>query len=181
MSLILLATAKQYLQISHAEEDDVLQIMLDGAESWVADQAGICLCSDDTAQITETLDGGNLFLWPKYCPINSIVQIVDKGDGDKVVSASEYSFKPTYIYRWDDDAADVSQQPWDEGFQRYQVMYTAGYDADTMPAAIKRAVLHYVYQDYHGRDEKKAGLWTPERDKELRGMILAASPKGILQ
>jgi hypothetical protein len=67
-TIVDLATAKQFLQISHTAQDSVVQILIDGAESFLATHLEIAFGS---ASVTENLDGG-AFLLPKATPITAL-------------------------------------------------------------------------------------------------------------
>lgn len=184
MSLITLATVKEFLRISHTAEDVALQILLDAAEAFCAEMAGIHLCAGATYDTftSEKLDGGGLYLFPQHLPIRTITSIVDHNDDDAVVVATEYFISEflTHIERWADDATDGATQEWEGGRQRYHVTYTAGYMSTDLPASFKRAVMHYVYRDYHGRMEDGGFLWDPARDKTLKAMLLPCSLRRVI-
>lgn len=176
MSLIALATVKEYLRISHTAEDTALQALLDAAEDFCAEMAGIHLCSGASYETftNEKHDGGGFYLFPRYLPIRTITQILDHNDNDAVVVATEYFISEhlTHIERWADDSADTETQEWEGGRQRYHVTYTAGYLSTNLPDSFTRAALHYVYRDYHGRMDKGGFLWDPAHDAQIKRMLL---------
>jgi uncharacterized phiE125 gp8 family phage protein len=185
MSLTALATVKQFLRISHTAEDTALQVIIDAAEAWIADRAGIHLCADAATAYeskTEDLDGGGLYLWPTYLPVRAITSILDRMDDDEAVDVTEYALAEyaTRIERWGDTYEDGSITTWDLGRKRYRVTYTAGYLASDIPDTFTRAVFHYVYRDYHGRDAENSGLYSPEHDAALVKMIAPLSLRRIM-
>lgn len=189
MSLLSLATVKQFLRIAHANEDAALQILLDSAEEWVADSAGMELCASGATAyttVTEDIDGGELYLWPAKLPIRMIVSIKDMNDGQAVMAATEYALSEflTRIERWSDDSEDGTLRTWDAGRKRYRVEYTAGMKAADLPAQFKNAVMQYVYREYHARDEKQigrfAGKTNAEQDAVMNSMILSFSLRRVM-
>ncbi len=45
-------------------------------------------------------------------------------------------------------------QQWAAGVQRWKVVYTAGFTADTAPSGLKHAILDLVYRGYTNRGSK---------------------------
>jgi hypothetical protein len=185
MSLIPLATVKQFLRIAHTAEDTALQIILDSAESWVAKQAGVHLTADGATEhttVTEDLDGDGAYLWPTKLPVRTISTVKDVMDDLATVPATEYALGEFYtrIERWADTSAEGTLTEWSSGRKRYRVEYEAGYLASELPTAFKVAVLQYVYRDYHGRDAKSSALYDPSRDEQLRALISTFSLRRLI-
>lgn len=185
MSLLSLATVKQFLRIAHSAEDSALQIILDSAEAYVAKKAGIDLCADgatEHTEVVEDLDGGDMALWPSKLPIRSVTSIKDVGDDLETIPATEYGVGEyfTRIERWNDSSEDLVITSWDAGRKRYRVTYESGYLATELPAAFKVAVFQYVYRDYHSRDPKAFGLYDPARDEQLQSLISTFSLRRVI-
>jgi uncharacterized phiE125 gp8 family phage protein len=145
MSLVDLVTAKLFCQISHGQEDDVLQVLIDAAEEYVQEETGLYL-HDGDGTVTELLDGGGVELWPTKRPINSISSIQD--------AESEYA----EVTDWKNTRIRILHASggvkWANGIQRWRVAYDAGYGPEGAPAGIKHAVLDLVYRAYKSRGGK---------------------------
>ncbi len=145
MSLIDLATAKQFLQIAHAQEDESIQVLIDSAEEFVQAETGLYL-HDGSGQVVELLDGGGVELWPTKRPVNSISSIQD-AEND-YAEVTDWKNTKIRILRASDGVK------WAKGIQRWRVVYDAGYGPEDAPAGIKHAVLDLVYRAYKSRGGK---------------------------
>jgi uncharacterized phiE125 gp8 family phage protein len=142
MSAISLAVAKEFLQISHSAQNNVLQILIDTAEDFVAKHLGV---EFSQTSYSEILDGGVPYLRPSHQPLVSVTSVVDMfgelGDIDVTPAGSGL------IHYADADGKRIG--PWPEGIARFNLTYTAGYSA--LPAALKTAVLMLVSRAYNAR------------------------------
>jgi hypothetical protein len=145
MSLVTLAVAKKYLQISHSEEDDIIQVLIDSAEEYVSDETGIYF-HDGEGEITEDLDGGELELMPTKRPINSVTGILDTENDNEATTG----WKHTKIRI----LSETDGTLWGRGIQRWRVTYDAGYDSNSVPVGIRHAILDLVYRGYTNRGGK---------------------------
>jgi len=152
VSWISLATVKQYLQVSHSQEDDALQILVDGAQGYLAEASGIHMSNTATSggeSFVEDLHGGNLSLRPRHLPIRSVTRILDTEDDDAEVT-EDYKNTQMRIVREDED------EEWETGSNRYQVSYLGGFgvsDTDPRVSALKMLLLELCHLKYHGRGE----------------------------
>lgn len=167
MSFISLNVAKEYLQISHAAEDTILQIVIDSVEEWIQLYCGILLVGArndqiaaqlgvviDGNEVTENVDGGGYNLWPSLHPMTAITSVTDR-DTDDAVTASDYRANARRIFY-------ESGARWDRGPQKWQVVYEAGWTDATIPSGLKLAILDGIYRAYKKRGgegrESAAGL-----------------------
>lgn len=146
MSIVTVALAKQYLQIGHSSEDDVLQVFIDAAEDFVEKYCGIAVYEADGGSVTEYLDGGDYNLWPTSRPVNSVSGIYDTENGN--AEETDYRVHGDRILK--DDDGEI----WDDGFRRWKVEYSGGYSSSDYPSALKKVVLDLVYRWMNGRGGK---------------------------
>jgi hypothetical protein len=144
MSAVLLATAKQFLQISHSSQDTVVQLLIDGAEAWMAQWLGVAFAS---ASHTEDLDGGELWLWPNYRPVTAVDSVKDNRGNDAELDA--ILIGQGRIGRADADGNALDAAIWPDGVKRWHAKYTAGWA--TLPTPVQLAVLQLVYRSYYRR------------------------------
>ena len=150
MSLLALATAKEFLQISHTKEDTALQLMLDGIEDWIAEYCGLRFNANAAAAaITEEYcNGGGLNLWPKYHPILDVTE-VGNWHTEAVIALTNVRFNARRIWKGD-------ESHWEEGMENWWVDYTAGYTATTLPSGLKLAMMDALYLAYNARGGKSS-------------------------
>ncbi len=177
MSLIALATAKQFLQIAHNAEDAALQILLEGAEAFAARRCGLRLAADLDAILTETVDGeGGVNLWLTQRPILEVLEVADLQDDAEPVEAEAYFFTPSRL----------RARPgfgWGEGAGRYRVSYRAGYDLASLPADLKACILQLTYRAYVNRGARERdgeGAWTALAAGDLERTLSFLSLRRIL-
>lgn len=145
MGILSIDTAKQFLQVAHSAEDDVIQILLDSAEELVCRETGIYLHAGSGA-VEELLDGGCQALLPTKLPILSVTGVYDTWSDDEAVDDllfSEVRVMRKYAYQW-----------FAVGVKRWKVKYAAGYAATTVPAGLKQIFLDLVYRGYTNRGSK---------------------------
>lgn len=141
MSTVTLALAKQALMISHTAQDTFIQALLDGAEDWIARHLGVALSS---AARQEDIDGGDLYLWPKFRPVTAVTSVTDLETGTVYPALLDGETR----IRW--NLLPRREEPrWPEGVQRFRVVYTAGYTA--LPAGVQVAILQLVARAYRLR------------------------------
>ncbi len=150
MSFTTLALAKEHLQISHSQQDNVLQTYIDAAEDFLA---RYLQCDFSSAQWSENLDGGSVFLLPRHKPLTSLVSITDRFTGTVYFSQTSPAVAhaaiegQTRICWVNDNSRPLGR--WPQGIGRYSVVYTAG--LATMPATVQMAVLQLVARAYEQR------------------------------
>jgi hypothetical protein len=142
-------TAKTFCQIGHAEEDPIIEILIESAEEWVQRYTGTRFYtgSDDTPP-AEYCNGGAESLWPIFHPINDVTQIQDRENSEN------YDLTATRFDTWSIWLADGGE--WGAGRQRWQVTYKAGYTIDTIPAGLKLEILNMIKRAYDNRGGLKA-------------------------
>jgi len=140
------ATAKSYLQIDHSAEDEIIAIILAGAQEYVAGYCGTRFYTTGAAEVTEVLDGANApQLWPSYCPVTSVISVQDAQNEN---TEYDFWFDQTRIYR------NSNYNVWNFGKLRWRVRYIGGYLESEAPADIKLAVLDLAFRAYYSRGGK---------------------------
>jgi hypothetical protein len=169
-TLIDLATAKAYLMIGHTQQDTIVQILADGAESFLSTYLGSAFTSTVFA---EDIDGGLATLLPTNRPVTALTiqagqtypTVVDRVTGDLIVvsligKGRIVRADPNTGVPWlQPNIYDLSMQQYRwaywtrfmEGVRRYHADYTAGYAVGTAPPLLKQAALQLVYRAYHAR------------------------------
>lgn len=133
MSTVTLATIKAIGRIDFDTHDAELQILLDGAESFVEAHCVIKLTA--TTITDERQDGGNRQLWPEQAlPVTSVESIEDSWDSDAVVNSDLYFNTDTRVLLQLD-------AEWGIGELRWKISYTGGYTTETLPAGLKNAII----------------------------------------
>ena len=146
MSVILvLADVKEYLQIGYTTEDTFLQSLLDQLEERVSRYCQAQFVAAAT-QYVDRLDGGGKYLWTMQRPIVAVSEILDWSSG--VAYTEAISFDDARIYR-------NNESPWTNGPRMWQVTYTAGYTAATIPEGLKTLILMLVARVYNNRDTRQ--------------------------
>lgn len=157
-TIIDVATAKRFCQVSHSKEDDLFGILVDSAEEWVQKETDVRFYDGDADETAdpEYVDGGMVSLWPKFHPINDITSIVDR-ENSTTYDLTDVRFDKSRIWQ-------RNEGEWAEGTQRWLVTYKAGYDKDSIPAAFKLEILNMVKRAYDNRGNIKrdgiAGMTT---------------------
>lgn len=174
MSLITLANAKEFLQIAHSKENIILQIMIDGMESWVQKFCAVKFFEADSApEIEENVDGGNRNLRPLWHPILGVAKILDRDSANAEISTSLWRTNKYKIWH-------IDETYWGPGYERYQVTYTAGYNATSLPPGLKLAMYQLLHRAYNkrggimsdsvsGYNEKWEDLLSSDEITQLRG------------
>jgi len=144
--VLVLATVKEMLEISHTAQDTILQIMMDAAESEVEDFLGYDLTS---ASHTETIDGGGYTLYPTHRPVTAITSVTDVQTGEVIAAGDRVLV---------DDGIELdSGVRWAAGPSgRWQIIYTGGWTDSTRPKKIESVLYDIVYRFYHNRGAKLA-------------------------
>jgi len=127
MSIVSLALAKEFLKISHDKEDNVIQILIDGAEEWVGDFCGVKLEDGALPTITENISGGLHNLRPNWHPIVTVASVTNRDLTDGDVSSTLWRYNKHRIWF-------INGGMWSPGTDLFTVVYTAGYTTSTIPA-----------------------------------------------
>lgn len=163
MSVTQLTMAKSYLQVSHSNDDPLIQLLLDSCEEYVERLCSIALVS---AHWHEYLDGGGVALWPAHCPIRSITRIYDE-EGMCDVDES------VYFLRRNNQIVQDADTRWELGRGRWRVYYVGGYGGDLgIPAGLSLAILtlvRRVYDNRGGRTTENASNWSVSWSELLVG------------
>jgi len=148
MAFVSRATAKSYLQISHAADDDLIDILLEAAQDFVAREAALYLYDGviTTTAVSEDLDGGCVSLRPTKLPVLGLTSVLDVENS--LVEEEDAKFTSHRILRATDDSV------WASGIKRWRANYSAGYGADDFPDALKGVILDLVFRAYYGRGGK---------------------------
>ncbi len=150
MSLIPLLTYKQFLQINWDTEDTVLDIVIEGIESYLSELLAVrFIQSGDDATITDDVDGGNIFLRPKYHPITALNSVADRNADNEEWDITEVKFNARGIWQ-------EGEARWPRGSNRWRVSVDAGYTAATLPAGLKMGMLDAAFRWYNNRGGKKS-------------------------
>jgi hypothetical protein len=145
MSLVTVAEVKAIGRIDYSTHDTEIQLVLDGAESFVEEYCGIRLEAETVTD--ERQDGGNRQLWPERRPVTAVASIKDAWAGDEVVDTAQYFFTETRIMQ---DIEDI----WDPGELRWKITYTAGYTSSTIPPGLKNAIIGLTLRAYNNAENK---------------------------
>ena len=143
MSLILLADAKEYLQVYHSREQTTIQMLLDAAEGIVSRLCGVYLSASAIADATEYCDGGGLRLWPLRRPILSLTSVTDR---ESATVLADMEATKNSVFNTSDP-----ELRFDAGVRRFSVVYKGGYTASTLPAGLKAGILNVLSRLYRNR------------------------------
>jgi len=146
MSVVTAALAKRYLQVAHASDDTLIQLLLDGAEEWLAKRLAFAWTE---ATHTDYVDGGGVSLWPFAHPIISITSVYDTVTTTTAAST-------TYLLKRNMQVFQVGGLRWLGGRGRWRVIYEGGYGGDgassiAVPSQLKTIVLMLVARAYNNR------------------------------
>ncbi|GMV82118.1 MAG: hypothetical protein AMXMBFR7_33020 [Planctomycetota bacterium] len=155
MSVLLLADAKAWLEVSHSAQDSVIQLLIDGAEDWVSRECGIALAS---AARQEDLDGGQPWLYPTFLPITALATVTDLPAattwpaavvGENKIARTDEAGRVLAPGPGDEAFRPYKEGWWGEGAKRWRVNYTGGYAS--IPPGLKIAIFQLVSRAYHQR------------------------------
>lgn len=146
MSVVTAALAKRYLQVAHASDDALIQLLIDGAEEWLTKRLAIAWAE---AVHTDYVDGGGVSLWPFAHPIISVTSVYDTETTTTAPSTS-------YLLKRNMQVAHVGGLRWMEGRGRWRVIYVGGYggagaSSMAVPGQLKTIVLMLVARAYNNR------------------------------
>jgi len=153
--LVTRTEAKAILRVRHSHDDDLVDMLVAGAEGFVQEYCGVFF-GDEAADLvhTEDLDSDRVrSLLPRFTPINSVTSVTDNDSDDAVVDADTYRYSATRIFKRGTDSDDDSHV-WERGYGRWRAAYNGGYLAATLPAGMKAVILQLVYRAFWGRGGK---------------------------
>ena len=147
--------ALNFLRVSFGSQNPSIQIMLDSAEEFVADQAGVTFKTDAelAVNVVEDNDGGAQYLFTNQKPLRNVVSIAPSSDPGTPIDADGYTTSGNSIRK-------TSNGAWYFGVNAHRITYTAGYgdtaEATKYPASAKHAILALVYRAYNNRGAKSS-------------------------
>ena len=186
VSIVTLALAKEFLEIRHTKQDNVVQLMIDSAEDFIAKHLCVEFAS---AARQEDLDGGGAYLLLGFRPATVLTSVTDRlgstvmtaaliGDGrvGRADSNGVPLLRPEQLQDFNNAVYASNAARWPDGLKRFRVVYTAGHA--TLPAVLKGAILMMVYRAYQRRGGETssgaAGMnfaWAALMDSEIAQMI----------
>jgi len=149
MSLVTVDEVKAIGRIDYSTHDTEIQLLIDGAESYVESYCNIKLSSASYTDERVDADGGP-DLYPKNLPITAVASVKDAWDDDTVEDSDEYYFTDTRIVQ------DLRDGTWEEGELRWKVSYTAGYTSATAPKGLKNAIIGLALLAYNNPEGAKS-------------------------
>ena len=175
MSLITLALAKSRLRVDGTGDDDLIQLLIDGAEDWIERGGGIPLSYQT---FTEFHSGGGFRLVPHMRPVRSVTSIYDQ-EAAAAVDSSVYELRGNVIVRIDGGR-------WPHSPGRWKITYEAGYIAADVPVNIKLAILSLVSRAYNNPDGKTgegaagwSGSWASLADSDIMKLLSIERIQGV--
>jgi uncharacterized phiE125 gp8 family phage protein len=169
-TVISLPEAKAWLQIAHQAQDLVIQNLIAAAEDYVARECGVILGAET---VTEDLDGGDYLLRLAKHPVASVTSVTDSVAGG--TWPNKLMMDGT-LRRADDDG-NLLTALWPAGFQRFRVVYSAGY-ARAIPAGLRQAILMLLSRAYQARSGETGGSgagvgvqWGRLADSDIRALL----------
>jgi hypothetical protein len=170
MSTLTLALVKEFLEIGHSKQDNVIQLLIDGAETFLENWLGVRFTS---ASRIEDLDGGGEYLLANLRPVTAVASVKDLWNGEAAMACRLVG--DGRILR-----ADATGRPlgeWTQGVRRYRATYTGGYAS--VPAPVKQAALQMVYRAYQARASEASNsvagastTWGALFDSDMMKMVM---------
>jgi len=174
-----LVVVKEYLQIGHDESDTVLGIMLDAAFEFVQEYTA-CLFQTALADVQHYCAGGGYNLDVAYGPLLTVSQVYDTV-GEVIISTGDYD-----VLAGTRRVRHYGQARWNDGHDRFQVTYQAGYTAADLPATLKLAILALCERAYRspGGRLKEGGAghsweWQALADSDILAQLDSYSLKVV--
>ncbi len=150
MSLIPLLTYKEWLQIDWDTEDTALAIVTEGIESYLSELLAVRFIeSGGDETISDDVDGGDVFLRPKYHPITALNSIGDRNADENAWDITTVKFNSRGIFQ-------QGEARWPKGSNRWRVSIDAGYTEATLPVGLKMGMLDVAFRWYNNRGGKKS-------------------------
>lgn len=142
MSQVTLSLAKEFLEITHSAQDNVVQLLIDSAEEFLAKRLGVSFTSIERV---EDLDGGEEYLFLTHRPATDVESVVDRWSDD-----AEYGSQLIGDGRLlHADSVGKPLGNWPKGVRRFRATYNSGFAA--MPAPVKEVVIMLVRRAYEAR------------------------------
>lgn len=148
MSLITVLLYKEWLQIDWSTEDNILDVIAEGIEDYLSEILGVRFIeSGGDAAINDNVDGGDVFLRPRYHPITALNSITDRNSGT-TYDITEVKSNARGIWQ-------EGEVRWAKGSERWRVNIDAGYTGTTLPSGLKMGMLDAAFRWYNNRGGKK--------------------------
>lgn len=189
MSVTPLSLVKEFLMVTYDHQDNVIQLLIDGAEAYLAAELNVVFTS---AQFTEDLPlsggpldtpmrfasplvvPGELQLLPSNQPVTAVASVQDKWNAN---NAMTYRLVNGAI-EWTAENG-IPYGRWPQGSARWHVTYTAGFA--TVPALIKETVCALVKRRWDARSgENSTGAsgayqsWSDMQDADFMKRVRKA-------
>ena len=139
MSAVTVAEVKQLGRISTSSHDDLLQLIIDSAESFIGEYCHIAL---EEGTHTEKFNGGSFYLYVGKCPLVSVTSLSIYGE---VIAPEDYLVEEFGILQ-------QTGLRWEGELQGIEVEYVGGYDI--VPSGLKLAIMQMTlraYMNYEAR------------------------------
>lgn len=145
MSLVTLATAKEYLKVtsSDATQEALIQALIDYAEDSIKRFVGTEFA---VTTKTEVFTGGVRYFVGSWRPIVAVTSLYH-ATSEYTYASDEYIVIDGCIFPA--SSSTLASGRWPSG--DYQIVYTAGYAAASVPAGIKSAILLMVARMWANR------------------------------
>jgi len=146
MALVTVEQIKALGRIDYDNDDALIALMIEEAESYVEEYCDIRLSSQN---YVERIDGGLTYLWCRNLPITAVTYVKDKWtDPVETMDPDEYFSISTRI------VAELEDE-FPQGELRWEVSYTAGYTSATAPKGLLSAIRELVLLSYTNPNNMK--------------------------
>ncbi|HEU4903167.1 MAG TPA: head-tail connector protein [Flavisolibacter sp.] len=157
--LLTTAQAKAFLKIDHTDEDELINLLITTTREMIERHCGISIGEQTKEWVTDFSQAGPPKLG-KYLPRRNCYEVLSSGEAIpyppfiELVSAERWN-ETAYETQTETDDFTVLEgyfDPLQSG--TWKITYTAGYDADTLPAGLKLIWRQYITYAYtHRQDE----------------------------
>lgn len=170
MAIKLLAKeeAKSFLVIEHADDDKLVETLIQQAHARLQGYLGRGL---DAYSRTEEYNGGKAGIFLRHWPVSSVTSVTDQqgtvatGD-DEVLETTEYRLEGETGILWR-TTHYANKRLWEPGQQRFKVVYTGGMEASTEWDDFERDELAGSLRDL-------VAYWYRHRDPQLIALLEGA-------
>lgn len=182
MSIVTVNEAKRYLQISHQQDDTLIQELLDEEQSIMGQALSLHFFDGDAEAgggetVQQDLDGGALNLRPTILPVLKVLRVADlhfenaeTESGYDEIPIDEIQWTKWRVFRNPSETAKALRlgecpEGFEPGKSRWRLTFNAGYNATTAESWMKGCLKKLVYGAYWGRPDSGK---MPSRDDILR-------------
>lgn len=173
MALVTRDDVKTFLQVTHSDDDSLIDLLISYVSDFAEKVAGVHFAS---TAITRAFDGGcrSILLKP---PVVSITSVTDDGGAGDAVDSADYDFDPVTGELFLKSGAD-----WPAGRREFEVVYNSGHTA--APAAVALGAQGLIAKYYNKRDPdllaESLGDWKVSNDTTLKAFVRAVKAYGRL-